>query len=59
MGQVVPVVFGRHRPRLIGLEEHLPNVFVCGAEDLQEGLVLGRFILTSGKSGAGTEGSRK
>ena len=40
MGQVVPAVLGRSRPRLVGLEEHLPDVFVRGVKELQQGLVL-------------------
>ena len=39
MGQVVPTILGRLRPRLIGLENHLPDVFVCSAEELLQGLV--------------------
>ena len=45
MGQVVPTVFSLLRPRLIGLEEHLPNAFVRNAEELLQGLVLGRIEL--------------
>ena len=45
MGQVVPTVFGFLRPRLIGLEEHLPNAFVRNAEEMLQGLVLGRIEL--------------
>ena len=45
MGQVVPAVLGRSRPRLIGLEEHLPDVFVHSAEELQKGLVVGWIVL--------------
>ena len=40
MGQVMPLVLDRRRPRLVGLEEHLPDVFVDSAEELQQGLVL-------------------
>ena len=45
MGQVVPEVLSHHRPRIIGLEEHLPNAFVRNAEELLQGLVLGRIEL--------------
>ena len=45
MGQVVPAVLGRSRPHLVGLEEHPPVVFVRGAEELQQGLLLGRVVL--------------
>ena len=45
MGQVVPAVLGRRRPRLVGLEEHLLDVFVHSAEELLQGLVLGRVEL--------------
>ena len=45
MGQVMPTVLGRRRPRLFGLKEHLPDVFVCSAEELLQGLVLGRMEL--------------
>ena len=45
MGQVMPAVLGRSRPRLVGLEEHLPDVFVRSAKELQQGLVLGRTVL--------------
>ena len=45
MGQVVPTVSGRLRPRLIGLKKHLPDAFVCSAEELLQGLVLGRIKL--------------
>ena len=45
MSQVVAAVLGRLRPRLIGLEKHLLDTFVCGAEDLLQGLVLGRIEL--------------
>ena len=38
----MPMVLGGVRHRLIGLEEHFPNVFVHSAEELQQGLVLGR-----------------
>ena len=41
MGQVVPTVLARRRPRLVGLKEHLPDVFVRSAEELLQGLVLG------------------
>ena len=34
-------ILGRGRPHLFGLEEHLPNVFMRGVEELQQGLVLG------------------
>ena len=46
MGQVVPTVLGRIRPRLAGLKKHLPDVFVHSAEELQQGLVLGRIVLS-------------
>ena len=45
MGQVVPTVFSFLRPRLIGLEEHLPNAFVRDAEEMLRGWVLGRIEL--------------
>ena len=45
MGQVVPAVLGRGRSRLVGLVVHLPYDFVRGAEELQQGLVLGRIEL--------------
>ena len=45
MGQVVPTVLGRLRPRLIGFEEHLPNAFVHNTEEMLQGLVLGRIEL--------------
>ena len=45
MGQVVPTVLGRLRPRLIGLKKHLPDAFVCSTEELLQGLVLGRIEL--------------
>ena len=45
MSQVVPTVFGFLRPHLIGLEEHLPNAFVRNAEEMLQGLVLGRIKL--------------
>ena len=45
MGQVVPAVPGRIRPCLVGLEKHLPDVFVRSAEELQQGLVLCRIVL--------------
>ena len=45
MGQVVPTVLGRLRPRLVGLKEHLPDVFVRSSEELLQGLVLGRIEL--------------
>ena len=45
MGHVVPAILGRSWPRLVGLEEHLSNVFVRAADELQQGLVLGRIIL--------------
>ena len=45
MGQVVPTVLGRLRPRLVGHENHLPDVFVCTVEELLQGLVLGRIEL--------------
>ena len=41
MGQVVPTVLGRIRPRLVGLEKHLPDVFMRSVEEMQQGLVLG------------------
>ena len=43
MGQVVPTVFGLLRPCLVGLEEHFPNTFVRNAEEVLQGLVLGRI----------------
>ena len=52
MGQVVPTILGRLRPRLIGLEKHLPNVFVCSAEELLQGLVLDRIELPQMESPA-------
>ena len=45
MGQVVPTVLGRIRPCIVGLEKHPLDVFVCSAEELQQGLVLGRIVL--------------
>ena len=45
MGQVVLAVLGRRRPCLVGLEKHLPDTFVRGAEELLQGLVLGRIEL--------------
>ena len=45
VGQVVPKIFGLLRPRLVGLEEHLPNTFVRNAEEVLQGLVLGRIKL--------------
>ena len=45
MGQVVPTVLGRIWPRLVGLEKHLPDIFVRSVEELQQGLVLGRIVL--------------
>ena len=45
MGQVVPTVLGRIRSRPVGLEKHLPDVFVRSAEELLQGLVLGRIEL--------------
>ena len=45
MGQVVPTVLGRSRPRLAGLEKHLPDAFVRRAKELLQGLVLGRIGL--------------
>ena len=41
MGRVVSAVLERLRPRLIGLEKHLPDISVRGAEELSQGLVLG------------------
>ena len=46
MGQVVPTVLGRLRPRLIGLKKHIPDAFVRSAEELLQGLVLGRIELS-------------
>ena len=40
MGQVVPTVLGRIQPRLVGLEKHLPDVFVRSAVELLQRLVL-------------------
>ena len=45
MGQVMPMVLGRVWLRLAGLEKHLLDVFVHSAEELQQGLVLGRIVL--------------
>ena len=45
MGQVVPTVLGRLRPRLVGLKEHLLDVFVRSSEELLQGLVLVRIEL--------------
>ena len=45
MGQVVSAVLGRLRPRLFGLEKHLLDIFVCGADELSQGLVLGQIEL--------------
>ena len=45
MGQVVPTVLGRLRPRLVGLKEHLPDVFMRRSEERLQGLVLGRIEL--------------
>ena len=45
MSQVMAAVLGRLRPRLVGLEKHLPDTFVRGAEELLQGLVLGRIEL--------------
>ena len=39
------MVLGRLRPRMIGLEKHLPDIFVLGAEEVLQGLVLGRIKL--------------
>ena len=52
MGQVVPTILGRLRPRLIGFEKHLPDVFMCSAEELLQGLVLGRIELPQMESPA-------
>ena len=45
MGQVVPTVLDRIRPRLVGLEKDLPDVFVRSAEEPHQGLVFGWIIL--------------
>ena len=45
MGLVVPTVLGRLRPRLIGLKKHLLDSFMCSAEEMLQGLVLGRIEL--------------
>ena len=40
-----PAIFGYGRWYLVGLEEHLPDVFVCRAEKLLQHLVFGRVEL--------------
>ena len=45
MSHVIAAVLGRLRPRLIGLEKHLLDTFVRRAEELLQGLVLGRIEL--------------
>ena len=45
MGQVVPTIFGLLWPHLVGLEEDLPNTFERNAEEVLQGLVLGRIEL--------------
>ena len=45
MGQVMPAVLGHRRPHLVGLKEHLPDVFMRSFEEALQGLVLGRVIL--------------
>ena len=46
MGQVMPTVLDRLRPRLVGLEEHLPDIFVCSSKESLQGLVLGQIKLS-------------
>ena len=45
MGQVMPTVVGHLRPRLAGLKENLPDIFVGGSEESLQGLVLDRIEL--------------
>ena len=45
MSQVIAAVLGRLWPRLVGLEKHLSDTFVRDAEELLQGLVLGRIEL--------------
>ena len=45
MSQVMATVLGRLRPRLVGLEKHLPYTFMRDAEELLQGLLLGRIEL--------------
>ena len=42
-GQLVPAVLGRVWPRFAGLGKHLLDVFVRGAKELSQGLVLGQI----------------